>query len=498
MTRARPEGAAPGPPPGSPAEGPIQWSLLPDSSALGAGGRLTVGGVDMVGLADEVGTPVFVYDEDHLRARCREAVAGFGPGVAYATKAFLCKAMAALALEEDMSLDVSTGGELAVALAGGATGGRLVLHGNNKSTEEIAAALGAGVGRIVVDSFDEIDRLRALGATGAATASGGRRTRLLVRVTPGIEAHTHEYVRTGQEDTKFGFSLASGAAAEAVGALRGLDGFDLVGVHAHIGSQIFEDAAFAGEIAALAPFVAENQLAECCIGGGLGVAYVEGEVAPSITEWAQAAHAAAELAGMPAEVRLTAEPGRAVVAGAALTVYRVGTIKALPGLRTYVAVDGGMSDNPRPVLYGSGYEAFLPRAPSRAAPSSPGSSASTASPATSSSTTPGSLRTSPSATSWPPRSRVPTATRWPRTTTGCCALRSCSSLGGAGASSSDARPSPTCSPSKTEAPCLVGWETWTTPDRAHRAEPIRCASAFSATATSGWPSPGSSTPRPGR
>jgi diaminopimelate decarboxylase len=317
----------------------------------------------MVGLADEVGTPVFVYDEDHLRARCREAVAGFGPGVAYATKAFLCKAMAALALEEDMSLDVSTGGELAVALAGGATGGRLVLHGNNKSTEEIAAALGAGVGRIVVDSFDEIDRLRALGAPGAETASGGRRTRLLVRVTPGIEAHTHEYVRTGQEDTKFGFSLASGAAAEAVGALRGLDGFDLVGVHAHIGSQIFEDAAFAGEIAALAPFVAENQLAECCIGGGLGVAYVEGEVAPSITEWAQAAHAAAELAGMPAEVRLTAEPGRAVVAGAALTVYRVGTIKALPGLRTYVAVDGGMSDNPRPVLYGSGYEAFLPRAP---------------------------------------------------------------------------------------------------------------------------------------
>jgi diaminopimelate decarboxylase len=328
---------------------------------VGTDGRLVVGGVDLVELADEVGTPLFVYDEDQLRARCREAVAGFGPGVAYATKAFLCKAMAALAIEENMFLDVSTGGELAVALAGRATGESLVFHGNNKSSEELEAACRAGVGRIVVDSFDEIKRLEALSDARVESPEG--RPRLLVRVTPGIEAHTHEYVKTGQEDTKFGFSLASGAAARAVGALRRLGGFDLVGVHAHIGSQIFEDSAFAGEIAALAPFVVANGFSECCIGGGLGVAYVEGEVAPSITEWAQAARSAAGLAGMPAEVRLTAEPGRAIVASAAVTVYRVGTIKRLPGLRTYVAVDGGMSDNPRPVLYGSGYEAFLPRAP---------------------------------------------------------------------------------------------------------------------------------------
>jgi diaminopimelate decarboxylase len=328
---------------------------------VGTDGRLVVGGVDLVELADEVGTPLFVYDEDQLRARCREAVAGFGPGVAYATKAFLCKAMAALAIEENMFLDVSTGGELAVALAGRATGESLVFHGNNKSSEELEAACRAGVGRIVVDSFDEIKRLEALSDARVESPEG--RPRLLVRVTPGIEAHTHEYVKTGQEDTKFGFSLASGAAARAVGALRRLGGFDLVGVHAHIGSQIFEDSAFAGEIAALAPFVVDNGFSECCIGGGLGVAYVEGEVAPSITEWAQAARSAAGLAGMPAEVRLTAEPGRAIVASAAVTVYRVGTIKRLPGLRTYVAVDGGMSDNPRPVLYGSGYEAFLPRAP---------------------------------------------------------------------------------------------------------------------------------------
>jgi len=345
----------------APFEGPIKWGLLPDSSAVGTDGRLSVGGVDLVELADEVGTPLFVYDEDQLRARCREAVAGFGPGVAYATKAFLCKAMAALAIEENMFLDVSTGGELAVALAARAPGESLVFHGNNKSSEELEAARRAGVGRIVVDSFDEIERLEALSDARVESPEG--RPRLLVRVTPGIEAHTHEYVKTGQEDTKFGFSLASGAAARAVGALRRLDGFDLVGVHAHIGSQIFEDSAFAGEIAALAPFVVDNGLSECCIGGGLGVAYVEGEVAPSITEWAQAARSAAGLAGMPAGVRLTAEPGRAIVASAAVTVYRVGTIKRLPGLRTYVAVDGGMSDNPRPVLYGSGYEAFLPRAP---------------------------------------------------------------------------------------------------------------------------------------
>jgi diaminopimelate decarboxylase len=344
-------------------EGPILWDLLPDTSALSGDGHLNIGGVDLMQLVEEVGTPVFVYDEDHLRDRCREAVAGFGTGVAYATKAFLCKAMAALAIEENMALDVSTGGEMAVALAGGARGEQLVFHGNNKSSEELVAALGAGVGRIVVDSFDEISRLRALAAAGLTSSPASRRPRLLIRVTPGIEAHTHEYVKTGQEDTKFGFSVASGAAAEAVKALSDLAELELIGVHAHIGSQIFETSAFVEEIAALVPFVIENRFSECCVGGGLGVAYVEGETAPSITQWAQAVHAAASTAGLPPTVRLTAEPGRAIVASAAVTLYRVGTIKKLPGLRCYVAVDGGMSDNPRPVLYGSGYEAFLPRAP---------------------------------------------------------------------------------------------------------------------------------------
>ncbi|MDP9387446.1 MAG: diaminopimelate decarboxylase [Actinomycetota bacterium] len=312
----------------------------------------------MLSLADEHGTPLFVYDEEHLRRRCREAVAAFRDGVAYASKAFLCKAMAALAAEEGMCIDVSTAGELHVALAAGVPPDRLVLHGNNKSDEELGRALQVGVGRIVVDSSDEIDRLERLVGAGEA----GRPPALLVRVTPGIEAHTHEYVRTGQEDTKFGFSIASGAALAAVRRLTGPSAPGrLVGIHAHIGSQVFLLSSFAKAVEVLARFFAPLGLPELCVGGGLGVAYVADEEAPSMAEWAAAVRSACAEAGVPEGTRITAEPGRAVVAGAAITLYRVGTVKHLPGIRTYVAVDGGMSDNPRPVLYGSGYEAFLPR-----------------------------------------------------------------------------------------------------------------------------------------
>jgi diaminopimelate decarboxylase len=319
-----------------------------------------VGGVDLVDLADTTGTPVFVYDEAHLRTRCREAKAAWGEGVAYASKAFLCTAMARLAHEEGLWVDVSTGGELHVALAAGVPAERLVLHGNNKSVAELARALEAGVGRIVVDSFEEIERLSELTAESNA---GRRRQMVLVRVTPGVEAHTHEFVRTGQADSKFGFGLVSGAAGKAVDRLRGEPGLDLVGIHAHIGSQIFRVQSFADEVEALVGFFAPLGLGELCVGGGLGVAYVTGESAPTITEWAETVKAACRRAGLRPDVRLTAEPGRSIVATAGLTLYRVGTIKELPGIRTYLAVDGGMSDNPRPVLYDSGYEAFLPRAP---------------------------------------------------------------------------------------------------------------------------------------
>ncbi len=339
--------------------GPLPRHLLPDTAEVGANGRCSIGGCDLLDLVALFGTPLFVYDEAQLRARCREAVTAWGDGVAYATKAFLCVAMARLAAEEGMHLDVSTGGELHVALAAGVAPERLVLHGNNKSEAELRAALSIGVGRIIVDSFDEIDRLERL------TPPAGIRPRVLVRITPGIEAHTHEFVRTGQDDSKFGFTVATGLAAEAVARMRRLDAggvVELVGVHAHIGSNVFSLRSFEQAAEVLAALAAPLGLPELVVGGGLGVPYVHGEEAPGIAAWAKATRDALLAGGLDPAVRVTAEPGRALVAAAAVTLYTVGTIKALEGIRTYVAVDGGMSDNPRPVLYGSGYESFLPRA----------------------------------------------------------------------------------------------------------------------------------------
>ena len=327
--------------------------LLPDNASL-VDGSLSIAGVDMLSLAERFGTPLFVYDEGHMRARCRDAIAAFPGGVSYASKAFLCKAMARLAHEEGMHLDVASGGELFVALSAGVPAGSTVLHGNNKSSAELRFALEQGVGRIVVDSFDEMDRIEALVAEGLPPPT------VLVRVTPGVEAHTHEFVRTGQLDSKFGFGIVEGGAEVAIRRAQSSVAMKLVGLHAHIGSQIFAVDSFAKALEALAPIVKPLGVTELSIGGGLGVAYVEGEAAPTISEWGQAITSASANAGI--EARVTAEPGRSIVAAAAITLYTVGTIKELPGIRTYVAVDGGMSDNPRPVLYGSGYETFLPRA----------------------------------------------------------------------------------------------------------------------------------------
>jgi len=332
---------------------PIAWHLLPDSAAVAGDGGLLLGGLSVVELAEEFGTPLFLYDEDHLRTRAREAVRSFPDGASYATKAFLSKAMARLVFEEGMTLDVASGGELGVVLAAGVPAGRVVLHGNNKSTEELEAALRAGVGRIVVDSFDEIDRLRDLGR-------GPRATRVLLRVNPGVEAATHRSILTGQEDSKFGFGLRSGAAARAAGLLGDLPGVELVGVHSHLGSQILDLASFCEVAEAVVPFAVELGVDELCLGGGLGVAYLGSEHAPTIPEWGAAVRKACREAGLPASVKILAEPGRSIVAAAAITVYRVGTLKEIPGVRTYLAVDGGMSDNPRPALYDSSYEVFLP------------------------------------------------------------------------------------------------------------------------------------------
>jgi diaminopimelate decarboxylase len=328
--------------------------LLPDSATVDARGHLFIGGCDVTLLAEEYGTPLFVYDEAHLRARCREAVAAFGDGVAYATKAFLCKAMARLAHEEGMFLDVASGGELHVARAAGVPADRLILHGNNKSERELELALEEGLSRIVIDSFDELSRIETLVAGGLTAPS------VMIRITPGVEAHTHEFVKTGQEDSKFGLSVASGAAEDIIEKASRSPHVNLVGLHVHIGSQIFTTESFAKAIDVIAPLLARVQLPELCLGGGLGIPYVSGESAPSISEWANTVRRACKRAGIDAKI--SAEPGRSIVGVAAITIYRVGTIKDVAGIRTYVAVDGGMSDNPRPVLYGSGYETFLPRA----------------------------------------------------------------------------------------------------------------------------------------
>jgi diaminopimelate decarboxylase len=334
---------------------PIPRTLLPDTAEVSAAGHLSVGGCDVLELAADFGTPLFVYDESHLRGRAREALAAFGAGhVVYATKAFLCLAMARLAHEEGLLLDVATGGEMHVALAAGVPADRLVVHGNNKSLDELATALNAGVHHLVVDSFDELDRLDRLHAEGLPVP------RVQLRITPGIEAHTHEYVRTGQADSKFGFGLAGGIADAAVARAAASRSVELVGLHAHIGSQIFAAESFALAAEVMAALTERHELPALTLGGGLGVAYVEGESAPTITEWGKAVREALDRVGFAGE--LCVEPGRALVAAAAVTLYTVGTVKDIPGIRTYVAVDGGMSDNPRPVLYGSGYEAFLPRA----------------------------------------------------------------------------------------------------------------------------------------
>jgi len=261
--------------------------------------------------------------------------------------------MARLAYEEGMTLDVASGGELHVALAAGVPADACTFHGNNKSFAELEYALTVGVRHVVVDSFDELDRLDALHAAGAPVPP------ILLRITPGVHAHTHEYIATGQDDSKFGFNLGNGDAARAAERARRSPSVDLVGLHCHIGSNVFSAASFGRAAELMASFAAPYELPELVLGGGLGVAYLEGEHAPTITEWAKVVLDACDEVGIRSAISV--EPGRSIVAAAAVTVYTIGTIKDIPGVRTYVAVDGGMSDNPRPVLYGSGYESFLPR-----------------------------------------------------------------------------------------------------------------------------------------
>jgi diaminopimelate decarboxylase len=315
--------------------------VYPLGSRLNARGRLEVGGCDVVELARELGTPAYVYAEDDMRARARAYVEAFRARTAhfeviYASKAFPCTAAYRLFEEEGLACDVASGGELHLALAAGYDPARLFMHGNNKTEAELALALEHEVGHIVVDSFDEIERLR------------GRRQRVLLRVTPGIRPSTHSYIQTGQVDSKFGFGVEE--------VPRGVEaclaaGLELCGLHAHIGSQIFELAAFE-RLAEVLSGMGEWPLLN--LGGGLGIAYTADEHPPSIEEYVDALWR-----GAPKGVTVLCEPGRSLVGNAGVTVYTVGTVKRIPELRTYVAVDGGMSDNLRPMLYGARYEAEI-------------------------------------------------------------------------------------------------------------------------------------------
>ena len=326
-------------------------SLFPRHSAIGTDGVLSIGGVRVVDVVNEYGTPVFIYDEQHLRETCKEAVAAFGAdNVIYASKAFLCVAMAKLAYEEGLLLDVATGGELFVALTAGVPASSCVLHGNNKSDEELRTALQIGVRHIVVDSFDEIDRIEKLVSTGLPAP------RVQLRITPGVHVHTHEYVSTGQDDSKFGFNLNNGDAHRAVERARGSAAMELVGIHCHIGSNVVDVDNFEDAWKVMVDLFLPLELPEITMGGGLGVAYTSGETAPSMQQWASVL--ARVTSRLQKNIKVYVEPGRSIVASAGVTVYSVGTVKDIDGIRRYVSVDGGMSDNPRPMMYGSEYEVF--------------------------------------------------------------------------------------------------------------------------------------------
>ncbi|HEY2601718.1 MAG TPA: diaminopimelate decarboxylase [Thermoleophilaceae bacterium] len=315
--------------------------VYPIGSRLSEAGRLEVGGCDVVELAREFGTPAYVYAEDDIRTRARAFMDAFRARtdrfeVIYAGKAFPCTALFALLAAEGVSADVASGGELYLALRGGIAPQRIYFHGNNKTEAELRYAVEAGVGHIVADSFDELDRLERI-------APGQR---ILLRVTPGIEADTHEKIQTGQVDSKFGFQI------DDLGrALERIDTLEVRGLHAHIGSQIF-DLEPLERIADVLSGLGDYPLLN--LGGGLAIAYTSDQQPPEIDEYVEAL-----LSHAPDGVTVLCEPGRSLVGNAGVTLYTVGTVKEIPGVRTYVAVDGGMSDNPRPMLYGARYEAEL-------------------------------------------------------------------------------------------------------------------------------------------
>ena len=340
-------------------------SILPRTADV-AQGRLTLGGCDSVDLAREFGTPLYVFDETELRAGCREVVDAFrsrhaDSSVIYAAKAYLGRALAALIAEEGLGLDVASGGELAIARSAGFPVERVYLHGNNKSARELTEALESGVGCVVIDNLHEAALLSDL------AVAAGKRQAALLRLSPNVDPHTHRYISTGALDSKFGVPIATGQAEEAVGTLLASPGIDLVGLHVHIGSQIFETEPFQEACGVLVAFAARMrerhgfQSRQLSFGGGFAVQYVRGNPAPPRAAYAEAIVSTFKEAcaanGLPLP-RIIVEPGRSVVARAGVALYTIGARKEIPDVRSYAAVDGGMADNIRPALYGAAYEAL--------------------------------------------------------------------------------------------------------------------------------------------
>lgn len=337
--------------------------LLLGTQRVNEAGHLEIGGVDAVQLAVDFGTPLYVMDEVALRTRCREYLAAFRSRyprveVSFAGKAFLCSGICPIIRQEGLRLDVASGGELYTALKAGFPADGISLHGNNKSLEELEMALDAGVGHIIVDNFLELGRLAEMTRERPAPQP------ILIRAAPGIDPHTHRRISTGQVDTKFGFDVGSGAILEAVRQASETPGVKLLGLHCHVGSQLLDTECHEDSVAVMVDLLASIrdrfgiQFEELNIGGGLGIRYLASHQPPSVDGFAEAVIGRLTAALDAAELEYPAlllEPGRSLVGEAGVTLYTLGGIKAIPGVRTYVSVDGGLSDNPRPALYEAKY-----------------------------------------------------------------------------------------------------------------------------------------------
>jgi diaminopimelate decarboxylase len=345
--------------------------VLPVTAQITGDGHLSVGGCDLVALAREWGTPLYVFDEETLRGQCRSFLQAFrsrypNTAVAYAAKAYLGRALAAIVAQEGLDLDVVSGGELAIARSVNFPPDRIHFHGNNKSEQELAEALDYGIARIIVDNFHELHILNGL------AQARGIRQRILLRVSPGVDPHTHRLTTTGTTDVKFGISIVTGQAEHAVRQALDTPGVELVGVHAHLGSPIFETEPFAETIDVVFDFAAKMresygfELQEFSPGGGFAVNYTAEQEAPSADDYAEiiCSHvkAGCQKYGL-ADPRMFIEPGRSIVARAGIAVYTVGSSKDIPEVRRYVSVDGGMADNVRPALYEAKYEAIVANKP---------------------------------------------------------------------------------------------------------------------------------------